>query len=81
MFGMGRTIMRRSEFRTVPGRRALGFFISSEKAGVIVAQVKLLPAQWPDACVNSECVVGPCVACLRPLLVPARSRVPQVVSR
>ena len=27
--------------------------------GVLVAQVKLLPAQWTDACVNSECIVGP----------------------
>jgi hypothetical protein len=28
-------------------------------AGVIVAQVKLLPVQWTGACVNSECIVGP----------------------
>jgi hypothetical protein len=26
---------------------------------LIGAQVKLLPVQWTDACVNSECIVGP----------------------
>jgi hypothetical protein len=28
-------------------------------AALIGAQVKLLPVQWTDACVNSDCIVGP----------------------
>jgi len=28
-------------------------------AALVGAQVKLLPVQWTDACVSSECIVGP----------------------
>jgi hypothetical protein len=33
--------------------------LSLALAALIGAQVKLLPVQWTDACVNNDCIVGP----------------------